>query len=36
MGLEAVGGSPETVAATLQREASTWEQVAQDNTIEPQ
>ena len=36
LGLEATGGSPEKVAAMLQREAATWEQVARDNKIEPQ
>jgi tripartite-type tricarboxylate transporter receptor subunit TctC len=36
LGLEATGGSPETVAALLQRESATWEQVARDNKIEPQ
>ena len=36
LGLEATGGSPETVAAMLRRESATWEQVARDNKIEPQ
>jgi hypothetical protein len=36
LGLDPTGGSPETVAAMLRREAATWEQVARDNKIEPQ
>jgi len=36
LGLEPSGGSPERVAAMLQRESATWEQVARDNKIEPQ
>lgn len=36
LGLDATGGSPESVAAMLKREAATWEQVARENKIEPQ
>ena len=36
LGLEPSGGSPERVAAMLQRESATWEQVARDKKIEPQ